>query len=350
MARALQLARRGLATTDPNPRVGCVLMREGQCVGEGWHERAGEAHAEARALVMAGARARGATAYVTLEPCNHHGRTPPCSQALIDAGVARVVVATADPGPVAGGGSARLRAAGIEVDEGLMGEQARELNAGFLRRAAGGLPLVRVKLAMSLDGHTALADGSSHWITGEDARADVQQYRARSSAVLTGIGTVLADDPRLDVRLPGAWRQPLRVVLDSRLRMPAGARMLQRGGPVLVIGHESVAARATPLRECGAEVQLLPGEGPLPLRAVLEMLAARQCNEVWVECGPRLAGAWVEQGLFDELIVYVAPSLLGSGSRPLLELPQLADLSRRWSLEFGDVSRVGGDLRITALR
>lgn len=349
MARALALAARGLAGTDPNPRVGCVLVRDGRYVGEGWHERAGGPHAEARALAMAGALARGATAYVTLEPCNHQGRTPPCSLALVDAGVTGVVVATLDPNPAAGGGVARLRAAGITVREGLMAAEAQALNAGFLRRVAGGLPLVRVKLAMSLDGRTALANGASQWITGEAARADVQQYRARSSAVLTGIGTVLADDPRLDVRLPGTVRQPLRVVLDGSLRMPPGARILQADGRVLVMTTaERPAAQA--LRERGAEVQVLGAGGPLPLRAVLEALAARQCNEVWVECGARLAGAFVEQGLFDELVLYVAPSLLGPDARPLLQLPRIDALARRWALQFDDVRRVGDDLRITASR
>lgn len=355
MARALALAERGLNTTDPNPRVGCVLLRDGEYVGEGWHERAGAAHAEVNALAMAGSRARGATAYVTLDPCNHHGRTPPCSLALIEAGVARVVSATGDSNPEAGGGLERLRAAGIQVDSGLMREAARALNAGFLRRMSGGLPWVRVKLAMSLDGHTALANGASRWITGEAARADVQQFRARSSAVVTGIGTVLADDPRLDVRLPDTSRQPLRVVLDSALRTPPAARILgggpdsQSGGQVLVIGCAHEPGREAALRERQAQVQILPGER-LCLHAVLEQLAARGCNEVWVECGPRLAGAFISEGLFDELIVYMAPSLLGQGARPLLELPAITDMAQRWPLRFTDVRQVGDDLRLTAVR
>ncbi|MGC4028300.1 MAG: bifunctional diaminohydroxyphosphoribosylaminopyrimidine deaminase/5-amino-6-(5-phosphoribosylamino)uracil reductase RibD [Steroidobacteraceae bacterium] len=350
MTRALVLAERGLFTTDPNPRVGCVLMRDGERVGEGWHERAGGPHAEAAALAMAGARARGATAYVTLDPCNHHGRTPPCSLALIEAGVVRVVSAVGDTNPEAGGGLARLAAAGVEVCSGLMMDAARALNAGFLRRMSGGLPWVRVKLAMSLDGHTALANGASRWITGEAARADVQQFRARSSAILTGAGTVLADDPRLDVRLPGTWRQPLRVVLDSALRMPPAARLLDGEGHVLVIGSAGEPQREAALRASGAQVQILPGGERPDLRAVLEHLAARGCNEVWVECGPRLASAFVAQGLFDELIVYVAPALLGGGARPLLDLPAITDLAQRWPLRFVDARSVGDDLRLTAVR
>lgn len=350
MTRALVLAERGLETTDPNPRVGCVLVRDGERVGEGWHERTGGPHAEVNALAMAGARAQGATAYVTLEPCDHHGRTPPCTLALIEAGVRRVVCAIPDPNPKAGGGLARLRDAGIEVRTGLMSEAARALNPGFLRRMAGGRPWVRVKLAMSLDGHTALANGASRWITGEPAREDVQAFRARSSAVLTGIGTVLADDPLLTVRRPGAWRQPLRVVLDSRLRLPPGARLLGAGGPVLVFtGVEGAAAGA--LRAQGAEIQVVAQQHGHPdLSVVLQQLAARGCNEVWVESGARLAAAFVEQGLFDELIVYVAPALLGRDALPLLALPAIDDLSRRRELRFIDVRLIGNDLRITAQR
>lgn len=350
MAHALALAARGLNTTDPNPRVGCVLVHDGERVGEGWHERAGGPHAEASALAMAGARARGATAYVTLDPCNHHGRTPPCSLALIEAGVARVVVATADTNPAAGGGLARLREAGIAVHSGLMADAAHALNAGYLRRMAGGLPWVRVKLAMSLDGHTALANGASRWITSEAARADVQNYRARSSAILTGVGTVLADDPRMDVRLRGASRQPLRVVLDSTLRTPPTARILAGEGAALVIGSSPHPVREAQLRAGNAEVQLLPGDQHPPLRAVLGQLASRGCNEIWVECGPVLAGAFVKEGLFDELVVYMAPSLLGSGARPLLDLPSITDLARRWPLQFTDVTRIGDDLRLVAVR
>lgn len=350
MARALALAGRGLRTTDPNPRVGCVIMKDGLVVGEGWHERAGGPHAEANALAMAGERARGATAYVTLAPCNHFGRTPPCSLALIEAGVARVVSAIEDANPEAGGGLQRLREAGIEVQQGLMSEAARALNAGFLRRVAGGLPWVRVKLAMSLDGHTALANGASQWITGAAARADVQAWRARSSAVLTGIGTLLADDPRLDVRVEGAWRQPLRVVVDSTLRTPPGARLFEVPGPVLVLGAGN-GERGDALRARGAEVQTLPAEQGRPdLRAVLAHLAARGCNEVWVEAGPGLAGSFVQQGLFDELLVYVAPALLGGNARPLLALPPITDLAQRWPLRFTDVRMIGDDLRITAQR
>ena len=352
MSRALALAQRGLFTTDPNPRVGCVLVRDAEIVGEGWHMRAGGPHAEAHALAQAGERARGATAYVTLEPCDHHGRTPPCSQALLDAGVARVVCAHLDPDPrVAGGGMRRLQAHGIEVRSGLMAAAAEELNIGYLRRQRTGRPYIRVKLAMSLDGHTALASGESRWITGEAARADVQHYRARSSAVLTGIGTVLADDPALTVRLPDTNRQPLRVVLDSQLRTPAAARILEGPGSVLVLGVADAPERRAALAARGAEVQGVPDRnGQTDLGAVLQLLGQRGVNELWVEAGATLAGAFVTQGLFDELIVYVAPALLGAGARPLLELPPLRSLAQGQRLEFVDARIVGADLRITARR
>ncbi|MDR2214432.1 MAG: bifunctional diaminohydroxyphosphoribosylaminopyrimidine deaminase/5-amino-6-(5-phosphoribosylamino)uracil reductase RibD [Nevskiaceae bacterium] len=353
MSRALELAQRGLFTTDPNPRVGCVLVREGQIVGEGWHREAGGPHAEAHALAQAGERARGATAYVTLEPCDHQGRTPPCSVALLNAGVAEVVCAVEDPDLRVHGGNARLAAQGVRVRTGLMREQAEALNVGFFKRFRQGLPFVRVKLAMSLDGHTALANGESRWITSSAARKDAQRFRARSSAILTGIGTVLADDPAMNVRLQESDRQPLRVILDSDLRTPPNSRIVDRDGKVLIIGtRDDAARRAALLERCNAdvsvEVLILPAveEGPA-LREVLALLAARGVNELWVEAGAKLAGAFVAQGLVDELIVYVAPSLLGSGARGLLDLPALQSLDQRIRLRFTDMQRIGDDLRLT---
>jgi len=350
MARALQLAERGLATTDPNPRVGCVIVRGGQVVGEGFHARAGGPHAETLALAEAGEAARGATAYVTLEPCDHHGRTPPCTLALIEAGIARVVYALRDPDPrVSGNGEERLLRAGITVQSGLMQDAAIELNAGFVSRMQRGRPLVRVKLAMSLDGRTALASGESRWITSEAARQDAQFFRARSSAIVTGIGTVLADDPRLTVRLPGCDRQPWRVVLDSRLRTPPGAQVIDRGGRVLVMGAVEDDTRRRALEARGAAVEIVPAstERGLDLRVVLHHLARLQMNEIWVEAGATLAGSFLRQGLCDELVLYVAPSMLGQDARPLLNLPLLTTLEERMAFEFTDFRLIGPDLRIT---
>ncbi len=328
-----------------------MLVRDGQVVGEGWHERPGGPHAEAAALHAAGAAARGATAYVSLEPCNHFGRTPPCSEALIAAGVARVVYAVADPNPLAIGGGARLAAAGVQVAAGLMATEAAQLNPGFLRRMRGGLPWVRVKVAASLDGRTALANGESRWITSKTARTDAQHGRARSSAVLTGIGTILADDPALNVRLNKDDRQPLRVVLDSRLRTPPDARVIDREGQVLVIGTLDDAQRRQALERVGVEVVILPElDGRPDPEAVLKLLAARGANEVWVEAGATLAGAIVQQGLFDELVVYLAPTLLGPDARALLALPPLAGLAHRLALRFTGCRTVGDDLCITAVK
>lgn len=351
MARAFELARRGLYTTDPNPRVGCVLVRDGSVVGEGWHERAGEPHAEAAALASAGAAARGATAYVTFEPCDHHGRTPPCSLALIAAGVARVVYTIDDPNPaVAGNGAARLRAQGITVDSGLMTAEAEALNPGYLKRRRTGRPFVRVKVAASLDGRTALASGESRWITSKAARTDAQYFRARSSAVLTGIGTVLADDPAMNVRIEESRRQPLRVILDSSLRTPPAARIINRQGAVLVLATQDHPERREALQRKGVEVVMLPQRDARPdPGAVLDLLGQREMNEVWVEAGATLAGAFVREGLFDELVVYLAPTLLGPDARPLLDLPALANLGARPRLRFTGFERIGDDLRITAI-
>lgn len=353
MARALQLARQGLYTTQPNPRVGCVLVNDGVVVGGGFHARAGEPHAEVHALRQAGEQARGATAYVTLEPCAHHGRTPPCADALIRAGIARVVAAVQDSNPQVGGqGLARLRAAGIATECGVLEAEARALNAGFLRRMAGGLPWVRVKLAMSLDGRTAMASGESKWITGPAARRDVQKLRAQSGAVITGVGTVLADDPAMTVRIEDwlDWPegltpvQPRRVVVDSALRTPPTAKLLAEPG-ALVVTTANDADGIAVLRAAGAEVWQQAGER-VDLAELLRQLAAVQVNEVLVEAGPTLAGAFVAAGLVDELIVYQAPTLLGSAARPLLELP-LTTMAEQQRLRVLDARAVGADWRWT---
>jgi diaminohydroxyphosphoribosylaminopyrimidine deaminase / 5-amino-6-(5-phosphoribosylamino)uracil reductase len=348
---AFELARCGLYTCDPNPRVGCVLMKDGVMVGDGWHERAGQPHAEVHALRNAGDAARGATAYVTLEPCNHFGRTPPCSQALIDAGVARVVYALDDPNPrVAGQGAARLRAQGVQVQSGLMAAESELLNPGFLKRMRTGQPYVRVKMAASLDGHTALASGESRWITSPAARADAQHGRAMSSVVLTGVGTILGDDPAMNARIEESDRQPLRVVLDSNLRTPSDSRIIHREGKVLIIGVHDDASRRQSLERQGVEVLIVPAhEGRPDLRAVLRELVARQTNEIWVEAGPTLAGAFVRERLFDELVIYMAPTLLGAEARSLFDLPALASLEQRPVLRFTQCTTVGDDLRITAV-
>jgi diaminohydroxyphosphoribosylaminopyrimidine deaminase / 5-amino-6-(5-phosphoribosylamino)uracil reductase len=352
MARALQLAKRGLYTTDPNPRVGCVIVRDGRVVGEGWHVRAGEPHAEVHALAAAGQQARGATAYVTLEPCCHHGRTPPCSEALARAGIARVVAAMPDPNPrVASQGIADLERAGVRVDIGLLQAESERLNPGFIARMTRGRPYLRVKLAASLDGRTALANGESKWITGEAARADVQRLRARSSAILTGIGTVLADDPSLTVRDLDIVRQPLRVVVDPHLRMRPAARMLALPGTTLVVtGEDHVSdADADALRSVGAEVLCLPvASGRVDLSQLLEQLAAREVNEILVEAGATLCGELLSAGLVDELVLYLAPHLLGSSARGLFNIPGLGGMAERIALDIRDVRAIGGDWRITA--
>jgi len=360
MARALRLAERGRYTTDPNPRVGCVLVRDGEIVGEGWHRKAGEPHAERLALADAGDRALGSTAYVTLEPCSHHGRTPPCAEGLIEAGVARVVAAMQDPNPlVAGRGLAKLATAGVETGVGLLEEDAERINPGFYKRMRTGLPFVRCKLAMGLDGRTAMASGASKWITGEAARHDVQLLRAGSSAIVTGIGTVLADDPSLNVRLDPAQltgveseallRQPLRVVLDTRLRMPPRAHMLSLPGSTLVIcGQGAPEETAQELSRAGAEVLRLPQlGGRLDLQSVLQALGRLGLNEVLIESGAALAGQALSAGLVDELIIYVAPHLMGHEGRPLVDLPGLSEMEDRLEFAFVDVRSVGPDIRLT---
>ncbi|SDT15305.1 diaminohydroxyphosphoribosylaminopyrimidine deaminase [Halopseudomonas litoralis] len=359
MARAIQLAAKGLYTTEPNPRVGCVLARDGEIVGEGWHVCAGEGHAEVNALAQAGEQARGATAYVTLEPCSHFGKTPPCADALINAGVSRVVAAMQDPNPqVAGQGLARLRAAGIKVDCGLLESDARDLNPGFIKRMQQGLPWVRLKLAMSLDGRTAMASGESQWITGPQARADVQRLRARSGAVISGADSVLLDDSALTVRAAelgldielaqaAAARQPLRVLVDGQLRVPLQQRLFREAGPVLVVCTDPQQCAADYLSQ-QIELLTLPGaDGKVDLGALLRELGQRGCNEVLVESGAGLAGAFWRAGLVDELIVYMAPRLLGSRARPLLELP-FDEMAEAMDLDVTDMRVIGRDWRITA--
>jgi len=350
MARALVLATNGLATAHPNPRVGCVLVRDGAIVGEGWHAQAGGPHAEAMALANLQSSAVGATAYVTLEPCNHHGRTPPCTHALIEAGVTRVVYAVDDPNPLVNGGGARaLRAAGVQVASGLLAAEAAELNAGFIKRMRVGLPLVRVKLAMSLDGRTALSDGRSKWITGEAARQDVQSWRARSSAILTGIGTVLADDPMLSVRPAGpAVRQPVRVILDSQLRTPADARVYAGTGDpsVWIFTTSNDATRIAAAEARGARVERAGNAAPVDLAQVLRALGTAGMNEVLVEAGATLAGALVEQQCVDELLLYVAPVVLGDRARGLLKVPEPLTLAQARRFEAFESVAVGADQRI----
>lgn len=342
MRRALALAEKGLFTTTPNPRVGCVITRGESVVGEGWHEKAGEPHAEALALQDAGPRAAGATVYVNLEPCSHYGRTPPCAGALINAKVARVVAALRDPNPHAARGGDGLAAAGIRFEHGLLEAEARELNLGFLSRVQRGRPWVRLKVAATLDGRTALASGASQWITGPQARRDGHRWRARACALLTGIGTVTADDPRLTVREVETPRQPLRVIVDSRLEIPREAQILQ-GPKVLVF-----AARAAPAPQ-NAEVVVLPNaRGKVELPRMLEELARRGVNELHVEAGFRLNGSLVREGCVDEFLVYLNPSILGDGAQGMLDLPAVGALEERLKLKLVSLDRLGDDLRILA--
>lgn len=347
MALALRLAERGLFSTTPNPRVGCVIVRDGEVVGEGWHARAGEPHAEVHALRAAGERARGATAYVTLEPCSHHGRTPPCANALVDAGLSRVVAAMRDPNPqVSGGGLALLTLAGIQAEVGLLEAEARELNIGFVARMTRGRPWLRVKTASSLDGKTALLNGESKWITGPAARADVQAWRARACAVLTGVGTVLADDPRMNVRDLDSPRQPLRVIVDSRLNTPPTAQILH-GGALIVCAEED-AGKGAALAAAGAEVLCLPGpNGRVGLAALAGELGRRGLNEIHVEAGATLNGALLDAGLVDEWVAYLAPLVMGDAARGLFALPPLTEMAGRKSFSLVESRQLGSDLRLT---
>ncbi|QTP60050.1 bifunctional diaminohydroxyphosphoribosylaminopyrimidine deaminase/5-amino-6-(5-phosphoribosylamino)uracil reductase RibD [Billgrantia antri] len=362
MAHALQLARRGLYTTHPNPRVGCVLVKNRRLVGEGWHLRAGEPHAEIHALRMAGESARRATAYVTLEPCSHHGRTGPCAVALIEAGVKRVVVAMQDPNPeVAGRGIAMLRGAGIEVEVGVLEEEAQRLNVGFVSRMSRQRPFVRLKMAMSLDGRTAMQSGESQWITGPHARAEVQRLRAAASAIMTGVDSIIFDNSRLTVRASQlnlddaeaiAARQPLRVVVDTQLRLPEAAACLREPGRTLVAtvsAHEP--QRRARLEAAGAEVVVLRtgNDGRVDLPSLMRYLAEQELvNEVLLETGATLAGAMLDVGLVDEMQLFVAPTLLGGEARPLFALPGLTRMAQQRPLEILDIRAVGRDWRITA--
>jgi len=360
MARAIQLAQRGIFTAHPNPRVGCVIIRQGEVVGEGWHMRAGEPHAEIHALNAAGEQSVAATVYVTLEPCSHHGRTPPCADALINAGVSRVVVAMQDPDPrVAGEGVARLKAAGLEVNVGVLQTEAEALNPGFISRLTRGRPFVRCKLAMSLDGRTAMASGESKWITSLAARQDVQRLRARSDAIMTGIGTMLADDPHLDVRPEGidelhvvlageASRPPMRVIVDSSLRTPMASRALSLPGKKLIATAVECSEILDTLRHKRVNVCRFAGSGKrVNLSLLVEYLAALAINELMVEAGPVLSGAMLQAGLVDELIIYMAPHLMGDQAQGLMALPGLEKMSQRVSFKTKEIRAVGDDWRIT---
>lgn len=363
MSRALQLAARGLYTTHLNPRVGCVIVQGEQIVGEGWHQVAGQGHAEVKALQAADNAARGATVYVTLEPCAHHGRTPPCADGLMNAGVGCVIGAMQDPNPrVSGGGYGRLRAAGIEVKNGLLEAQAETLNPGFLKRMRNGLPWVRIKSGISQDARTAMASGESMWITGAPARADVQRWRARSEAIITGVETVLADDPSMTVRLdawpaeevtPWGWpdgfepMQPLRVVLDTHLRTPTTVKLLREPGETLIVHGSENPAREAALAAAGARLLKMPQEnGQIALRPLLEWLAQQEVNEVLVEAGATVAGAFLQAGLADEWVVYQAPCLLGSEARPALQMVGMSTMADKRSLHLMDVRQIGPDLRL----
>jgi diaminohydroxyphosphoribosylaminopyrimidine deaminase/5-amino-6-(5-phosphoribosylamino)uracil reductase len=349
MVRAIELTKRGRNTCTPNPNVGCVLVKDGRVIGEGWHERAGEAHAETRALAAATQSPEGATAYVSLEPCVHHGRTPPCADALVAAKVARVVAALEDPNPlVRGRGAQRLRDAGIRVDVGLLADEALEAHRGFVWRMTKGRPWMRLKAAASLDGRIALANGASQWITSEEARHDVHELRARSCAMLTGIGTVLADDPQLTVRHVPCERQPKRVVIDSRLDMPLNAKILEGEPPVIMTVSDDAGRRAA-LEARGAEVVRVPNEGrKTDLAAVARLLGERGFNEVTVETGRKLMGSLVRAGVVDELVIYYAPLLLGDKAQALLELPEWTRLDEAPRLRIVDVATIGPDIRVTS--
>ncbi|MEK6806513.1 MAG: bifunctional diaminohydroxyphosphoribosylaminopyrimidine deaminase/5-amino-6-(5-phosphoribosylamino)uracil reductase RibD [Pseudomonadota bacterium] len=351
MARALALAARGAATTHPNPRVGCVIVKGGKVVGEGFHERAGGPHAEVIALEKAGGKAKDADVYVTLEPCCHFGRTPPCTDALIKASVKRVFAAMKDPNPkITGQGAIRLRRKGIEVEFGLMEAEAQALNRGFVSRMTRGRPWVTLKLAMSLDGRTALASGESKWITSEEARDDAQCLRAEAGAVLTSVSTVIADDPQLTVRLPSARRQPDRIVLDTQLRSPLNAKIWAAGARRILLTVRPRADAMAAFQKAGVEVALTgPGNtGHVGIESALKTLGGMEVNEVLVECGPKLAGGFLRSGLVDELVIYCAPALLGHEARALAELPGISALTQSLKLQFTDIHQVGSDLRITA--
>ncbi|MBM4207602.1 MAG: bifunctional diaminohydroxyphosphoribosylaminopyrimidine deaminase/5-amino-6-(5-phosphoribosylamino)uracil reductase RibD [Gammaproteobacteria bacterium] len=359
MARALQLARKGWYTTKPNPRVGCVLVKDGRIIGEGWHQRAGQSHAEVEALNNTTENPAGATAYVTLEPCSHHDKTPPCCEAIIKTGIKRVVAAMQDPNPlVSGNGFKLLMEAGIQVTTGVLEQDARELNRGFIKRMTEGKPFVRSKLAMSLDGRTAMASGESQWITSKESRADVQKLRAESGAILTGINTVLADDPSLTARVEQDVTQPIRVVLDSKLQMPTTAKMLSLPGRTVIIicekansvRSELVEERTNKLQElknAGAEIHFLPEHnGQIDLSSLMQFLAEQQINDILVEAGAILNGALLQVNLVDEWTVYVAPKVLGDNGKGLFNLPGLDHLINCKQLKIKDIRQLGQDLKL----
>ncbi len=351
MSRALQLAEKGLYTTSPNPRVGCVITRNNEIVGSGWHAKAGQPHAEINALTMAGTAARGATAYVTLEPCSHHGRTPPCADALIQAGIARIVIAMKDPNPqVLGNGIAALKQAGILVQTGLMQDQAEALNTGFIKRMQHKKPWVRLKVAASLDGKTALNNGQSQWITGEAARQDGHRWRARSCAIMTGIGTIRADNPQLTVRHLPTSRQPKKIVIDNHLTTPIDADVLKYGDTCIFTASTGNTAKIARLERMG--VHVIPTErthqGQVNLVSVMTTLAQLECNEILVEAGSTLSGALIHAGLVDELIIYMAPSLLGGSARNMFQWPEFTSLGQKITLRITDLRMIGQDIRIIA--
>lgn len=353
MAHALRLAQRGLYTTSPNPRVGCVIVNNQQLVGEGAHLNAGDPHAEVYALRQAGQLAAQADIYVTLEPCSHHGRTPPCVEAVIAANPRRVIIAMQDPNPlVAGRGVEALRARGIEVVLGVMENESRALNAGFISRMTRGLPFVRCKIAASLDGRTALNNGRSQWITGEAARMDVQHWRAQSCAILTGAGTVLADNPAMTVRLENTLRQPMRVIVDSQLRTPPQAKVLDPtilSAPSILAYTDDLSQASAALIDAGAELVKLPdANGRVDLRKLLELLAQRGVNEVLVEAGQGLNGALLSQGLVDELLIYYAPKLMGDMAKGMFAMPALTEMQQAVALEVMDIRMLGSDIRLRA--
>ncbi len=357
MARAIMLAKKGLYTTDPNPRVGCVLVKDGEIVGEGWHERAGQAHAEVNAIKMAAVRARGATAYITLEPCSHHGKTPPCCEALVSHGIAEVFSAMEDPNPlVAGRGHAWLRAQGLKVTTGILQKDAEKLNPGFIKRMKKGKPWVRIKLAASIDGRTAMASGESTWITGEVARRDVQFLRARSSCILTGRGTVEHDDPSLNVRLrsdelgiSGKVRQPVRAILDSRLIIPSTVKIYQLEGEVITYTCSDKLIINNMISEVINVNYDDSSEKKINLSNLLDDLAKREINEVHVEAGAVLCGALLSQKLVDEIVLYTAPNILGDSGKPMFYLPLIQQMKDRISLVITDVTQMGQDIRLTLL-
>ncbi len=352
MALALQLAEQGLYTTQPNPRVGCVIVKNQKIIGRGAHLKAGEQHAEVFALREAGAEAKGADAYVTLEPCNHHGRTPPCVDALIEAGVKRVVVAMQDPNPlVAGAGIKRLQAQGIQVETGLMEKEALALNPGFISKMTHGLPYVRSKVAASLDGRTALQNGKSQWITGEAARKDVQHWRAQAGAIITGVGTVLMDNPTMNVRLENVTRQPLRIIIDSQLRTPLNCNMLRsiEHGPVLIVYATDPQLHHKALSALGAELLCLPDmQGKVDIKALLKHLAALDVNEILLEAGQALNGAFLQANLIDELILYYAPKLMGADAMGMFGNKALTEMQQAIDLQILDIRQFGQDIRVRA--